>query len=86
MRIRRGERVQVGGDGLVAGYFGIFRHPVDGEMAVIEQDWLGRVVQVTVRLDELAKAERKNKRRRRRRHGRASPRNANGELIIDAVG
>ena len=68
----RGERVIVRGAGLVAGYFGIFQHPVDGEHAVIEQEWLGRSVSVKVRLDELAKAERKNKRRRRRRHGRAS--------------
>jgi hypothetical protein len=40
------------------------------------------MVSVKVRLDELAKAERKNKRRRRRRHGKASPRNAAGELIL----
>jgi transcription antitermination factor NusG len=78
----RGERVIVNGGGLVAGYFGIFQHPVDGEHAVIEQERLGRTVSVKVRLDELGKAERKNKRRRRRRHGRASPRNAAGELVL----
>ena len=37
---------------------------------------------VKVRLDELAKAERKNKRRRRHRHGKASPRNAAVELVL----
>jgi hypothetical protein len=79
---RHGERVVVHGAGLVAGYFGIFKHPVDGGYAVIDQDWLGRVVQVKVRLDELTKAERRTKRRRHRRRGRASPRNAADELVL----
>ena len=43
---RHGERVIVHGAGLVAGYFGIFQHPVDDEHAVIEQEWLGRTVSV----------------------------------------
>jgi transcription antitermination factor NusG len=81
---RPGERVIVHGSGLIAGHAGVFQQAINGEHAVIEQEWLGRTVSVTVRLDEISKVEKRNKRRRRRRRGKASPRNGNGELILAA--
>lgn len=50
---RHGERIMVRGGGLIAAYYGIFQHALDGQHAIIEQEWLGRLVPVTVRLNDL---------------------------------
>ena len=67
---RPGERVIVRGDGLVAGYHGIFQNALDSEYAIIEQAWLGRMVSVRVRINELDPAS-EGRRRKKRRHHRA---------------
>jgi transcription antitermination factor NusG len=67
---RAGERVIVRGGGLIAGYYGVFQHALDDRHAVIEQEWLGRMVPVTVRIDDLEHVDRRHAKRRHHRSRR----------------
>jgi len=70
-RFTFGQAVRVRAYGLYLGYGAIFQHNIDDSRVIVLQEWLGRLVPVVYREDDIeAETPRNKKGRRKRRHRR----------------
>jgi antitoxin (DNA-binding transcriptional repressor) of toxin-antitoxin stability system len=71
-RFHRGDQVVIRGNGVLSGQYAVFQHPLTPEAALIEIDWLGRWIPVSIDDRDLLPfiAVKRDAPRRKRRHRR----------------
>ena len=76
-RFTPGQQVIVRGESLISGYEARFERQLSEELAIVEQPWLGRMVSVAVKLQDLDPVPDRHQRNKKRRRHRPKRRNQN---------